>query len=133
MIKRKRSNFDLFMALIAFILILFGYHKAHGQELKRPVLTKAIGVIESGLNPFARGKHHERGAYQVIERHWGKVPRQLHEQGLQHERILEELLKASGGNVENAVRRYNGRGQKAARYARRVRREAIQIALLGVI
>lgn len=34
-----------------------------------------------------------------------------------HNSILEELLRSSDGDLENALKRYNGKGQKSRLYA----------------
>jgi len=82
---------------------------------KRPALMAAIAVVESNGKPEAvgdRGK--SKGAFQVQERHWGKVPSDAVGQALQAERILEELLSSARhlrrGNtrVRVALARYNG-------------------------
>jgi hypothetical protein len=138
-------NTDLLLVLCGVLLVVGGLSAAAHHEyrmpiihpgpptpLKRPILTEAIGRVESGMCCTARGKHGERGAWQVQGRIWGRVPRGLEAQARQHERILDELLKASGGSVSKAVERYNGAGPAARRYVVRVRRMAFTIALLGV-
>lgn len=101
-------------------------------ELKSPVLVKAQGIVESRLNPYAKGdggKSH--GAFQVQPRHWGRVPKgDLFAQARQNERIMDELMCEV--DPMYALERYNGSGPKAREYARKVRREALQIALLEV-
>ena len=138
-----QRNQDLLITLAAMLLIVWCMSYAQHEDtppapclhttpepLKRPVLTEAIGRVESGMNPRARGKHGERGAWQVTPRIWGKVPHSLTDQARQHERILDELIHACGERVGQAIERYNGSGPAARRYAGRVRRIAIQIALL---
>lgn len=99
--------------------------------ISRPELTVAQGMAESKMNPYAIGRHGERGAFQVIERHWGKVPKDIQGQQRQNERIMDELLQASGGSLHGALRRYNGSGKAARRYANRVAASAIRVAILG--
>lgn len=139
-------NSDLLLTLCAMLLVVGGMSMARSEPpatacnlrkpatcpepLKRPALTLAVGRVESGLQPAARGKHGERGAWQIQPRLWGKVPRGLHAQALQHEGVLDQLLKECGGRMEQAVSRYNGTGAAARRYVGRVRREALCIALL---
>lgn len=137
-----RNNTDLLLVLAAMLLVggtsvashepppVAAYRPPAPAPLQRPILTEAIGRVESGMQPGARGKHGERGAFQIQARYWGKVPAELHAQALQHEWVLDELLRECGGRVEQAVERYNGRGAAARRYVGRVRREAICIALL---
>jgi hypothetical protein len=136
-------NTDLLLVLCGMLLIAGGLSVAAHHEyrmpiihpgppapLKRPVLTEAIGRVESGMCCTARGKHGERGAWQVQPKLWGKVPRGLAAQARQHERILDELLRECGGSVSKAVERYNGTGPAARQYAGRVRRMAFTITLL---
>lgn len=103
-----------------------------GMMMSRPELTIAQGMVESKMNHHARGRHGEKGAFQVIERHWGRVPRTLRGQQKQNERIVNELLKASGDNLHGALRRYNGAGEKAEQYARKVEAATINVAILGM-
>lgn len=99
-------------------------------DIKRPVLVKAQGMVESRLNPFAKGdggKSH--GAFQVQPKLWGRVPKgDIAAQARQNERIMDELMVEVDPML--ALERYNGSGPMAREYARKVRREALQIALL---
>lgn len=98
-------------------------------QLERPHITIAQGYIESGMNVYAVGSRKEKGAWQVQEKHWGKVPGDLKGQAEQSERILNELLKSSSGDICVALARYNGRGTQALQYVRKVRKMAFEIAL----
>lgn len=96
------------------------------DNLKRPALTIPQGIVESGLNTKARGKAGEKGAWQVREKYHGKVPKRLIDQGKQAEKILDELLKTTEGDMLKALSRYNGSGKAADRYAAKVRQRAFQ-------
>ena len=100
--------------------------------LERPHLTVPQGYIESNMNSKARGRAGEKGAWQVIEKHWGKVPKDLLGQALQSERIMNELLQDSNGNLFVAMRKYNGTGVAAVRYAKTLRKRSFESALMRV-
>lgn len=84
-------------------------------KTKRPAFMAAIAVVESNGDPKAVGDNGaSKGAFQVQEKHWGKVPTTAVEQALQAERILEELLSSrralrrGGSRLRVALARYNG-------------------------
>ena len=104
----------------------------HGGDLQRPHLTVTQGYIESNMNSKARGKCNEKGAWQVREKYWGKVPKTLKEQAHQAERILNELLVENHNNLHTAIVKYNGSGRKAVRYANEVRLKTIERCILKV-
>jgi hypothetical protein len=108
-----------------FILMMVGSLLAH------PEITISQGMTESKLNQYAGGRNHDKGAFQVIEKYWGKVPDDLRGQVLQNERIMEELLKVTGGDLHAALRKYNGKGRAAKRYADRVIHGALRFSILG--
>lgn len=114
------------MLLTTLIFSLF----TGGVTIERHHVVTAQGYIESNMNRKAVGKAGEKGAFQVKECEWGKVPKDLKGQALQNERILNELLKESSNDLYTAIRKYNGRGWRAARYASKVRRMAFESALL---
>jgi len=70
----------------------------------------AISIKESHGTPWAVGdKGKSKGAWQVQEKHWGKVPLTAVEQALQAERILEELVASvPQGDLRCALAKYNG-------------------------
>ena len=59
-------------------------------------------------------------------KHWGKVPEEFLDQAKQCERIRESF----GGDIWTAVRKYNGKGKQAKEYEWKVKKQAIQIAML---
>jgi hypothetical protein len=83
----------------------------------------AMAIIESNGNTKAVGDSGQsKGAYQVQAKHWGEVPATATEQAQQAERILEELVQSSRGRLRIGLAKYNGKGQKAEVYAKRVLR-----------
>ena len=102
--------------------------------LERPVLTIAQGQVESRLNPKAVGKAGERGAWQVMEKTWGKVPKKLDGQARQAERILQELISENKGDHFEALVKYNSYHNRKAgvKYACKVRKRAFELATIGV-
>lgn len=90
-------------------------------KTKNPKLMAAVAVRESNGNPKAVGDGGaSKGAWQVQEKHWAKVPTTATEQALQAEKILEELVASSQGRLQSGLEKYNtGRvGTKAGkRYA----------------
>ena len=101
-------------------------------QLERPHLTLAQGYIESNMNRKAVGKKGEKGAWQVREKYWGKVPKDLLGQAKQAERILNGRSLENCNSMHIALIRYNGRGRAAVLYANKVRQKAIEIALMFV-
>lgn len=97
-------------------------------KTKNPRLMAAIAIKESSGDTKAIGDSGDsRGAFQVQEKHWSKVPSTATEQALQAEKILEELVASSRGRLRSGLEKYNtGRvGTKAGeRYATDVLRIA---------
>lgn len=110
---------------------LAGYFKAKGSaapdrmahavcQTSVPRLMAAVAVVESGGSVHAVNKQSKaKGAFQVKEKHWGKVA--LHPgaevpQALQSERILAELLDEKGGSLPRALNAYGG--DTKGRYSR---------------
>ena len=62
-----------------------------------PKRMAAVAIIESNGNPKAKGKSGERGAFQVIEKEFGKVSKNPTKQAKQSEDILEDLVRVSHG------------------------------------
>lgn len=90
---------------------------------KHQKTLQAISIVESNGTPWAVGKSGEKGAFQVIEKDWGKVSKNPDEQARQAQQILDELLEASGGNELKALAMYNGGSRpnkKAWKYAQKV-------------
>lgn len=102
------------------------------MPLERPVLTVAQGYVESGHNVRARGKAGEKGAYQVKEEVWGKVPKSWRGQTRQNEEIVNVLLSENHDNLSKAVLRYNGKGKGARKYVAKVRQRALSIHILDI-
>jgi len=79
---------------------------AHAVEVVKPVnrpRIAGVSIAESHGTPWAVGDNGEsRGAFQVQEKHWGKVPISAVDQALQAERILEELVASEppGGHFD---------------------------------
>lgn len=100
-------------------------------HLERPNYTLTQGYVESKLNAKAVGKVNEKGAWQVREKYWGKVPKTLEKQAKQAERITNELLKENNGCLYMATIRYNGAGSAAMGYANKIRKKTIEAVILG--
>ena len=91
-------------------------------KTKNPHLMAAIAIKESNGRPKAVGDSGaSKGAWQVQEKHWNKVPPTATEQALQAEKILEELVGSTPRrSLYHGLEKYNtGRvGTKAGkRYA----------------
>jgi len=95
------------------------------------VLATAQGLVESNLNPWVVGKAKEHGAWQVIEKYHGRVPATILGQFWHYTAIMDGLI-TEYKTVEKAITRYNGSGEKARRYCRRVQKKALELTLLGV-
>jgi len=91
----------------------------------------AISIKESHGTPWAVGdKGKSKGAWQVQEKYWGKVPISTTEQALQVERILEELVAYEPrGSLRRALARYNG-GTKPPKRAYRYADNVIKMKML---
>lgn len=92
-----------------------------------PRVLTAIAAKESGFNIRARGKSGEVGAFQIIPRLHGHPGNSWESQTDAAERLLNELISDSGGRLDVAVRKYNGAGPKAIKYARHVMSMAMSI------
>lgn len=99
-------------------------------SLERPHLTIAQGLVESNLDSRAVGTSGEKGGWQVIEKYWGKVPTGIVSQARQSERILNEIRENNLCGLFDALVAYNGTGRKAVKYARKVRKCAIELAMI---
>ena len=95
-----------------------------------PLLTLSQASVESHLNPFAKGSKGSYGAFQVRPKIWGKVPEGFYNQSQQYQGIMQKLIKQNDGDLWEAVERYNGSGRQAERYAWKVKRKVIEVALL---
>ena len=94
------------------------------RTTKNPKLMAAVAIVESNGTPHAVGRSGERGAWQVIPKVWGSVPKSADGQARQAERILDELVAASPRrSLRCALARYNGGDKPKAvsyRYADKV-------------
>ena len=94
----------------------------------RPYTLAAIGAIEGTFNPAEpTDDDGAEGAYRVVPKYWGPVPKDVRGQVEQAADVLRRLEKASGGRLVVAVRRYNGRGPAAEWYANWVMKTAKNI------
>ena len=79
-----------------------------------PYLLTGIAVKESNGTPWAVGdKGQSKGAFQVQEKHWGKVPVDVSEQAKQATAVLEALVESRGSlrcrtTLRRALAKYNG-------------------------
>ncbi|MHB8122345.1 MAG: lytic transglycosylase domain-containing protein [Desulfuromonadaceae bacterium] len=71
-------------------------------------LLICVAIEESRGDPVAVGAAGEKGAWQVKASDWGAVPKDLHGQAGQAERIISSLLVRCNGNKKKALARYNG-------------------------
>ena len=71
-------------------------------------LLISVAIEESRGDPVAVGSAGEQGAWQVKASNWGAVPKDLHGQAGQAERIISALLVRCNGNKIKALARYNG-------------------------
>ena len=97
-------------------------------------LLISIAIEESRGDPVAVGAAGERGAWQVIASNWGSVPKDLHGQASQAEKIISVLLERCNGNKIKALAWYNGGTTppgKSYRYAKRILKRAgyLQVAV----
>jgi len=96
---------------------IFAHHgSTHPMEMaiavrktKNPPLMAAIAIRETNGKLHATGdKGQSRGAFQIQEKHWGKIGVTATEQALQAEKILEELVRTSRGSLRQGLAKYNG-------------------------
>ena len=97
-------------------------------------LLISVAIEESRGDPAAVGSSGEQGAWQVKASDWGSVPKDIHGQAYQAERIICGLLTSTYGNKKRALARYNGGTTppgKSYRYAERILNRAgrLQIAV----
>jgi soluble lytic murein transglycosylase-like protein len=97
-------------------------------------LLISVAIEESRGDPAAVGSAGEQGAWQVKASDWGSVPKDIHGQACQAERIIRGLLTCTYGNKKTALARYNGGTTppgKSYRYAERILKRAghLQIAV----
>lgn len=89
------------------------------SESKYPYVAAAQAYRESRVKVAAVGNKKEKGAFQVREKYWGKVPRSLEEQTRQHNKIMDDLLKEVE-TIPKAIQSYNGAGSEARKYKQMV-------------
>jgi hypothetical protein len=87
------------------------------STLENGKVLAAIAAKESGFDVQAHGKAGEIGAYQVRPQFWGHPGDTFKSQTEKANQILEELLSTTNGNLESALEKYNGRGEKSKKYA----------------
>lgn len=71
-------------------------------------LLISLSIEESGCDKEAIGAVGEEGGFQVIAKHWGRVPKDLAGQAKQAEIIISRWTRASGGDFRQALANYNG-------------------------
>jgi len=95
-------------------------------ETKRPKLMAALAVKGERNTPYTvrRGgfRKRHRGAFQVNEALHGAAGETPIDQALKSERIIEDLLAESGGNLQKALNRYGGDRTKK-QYAKNILQE----------
>ena len=90
-------------------------------------LLISVAIEESRGDPVAVGSAGEQGAWQVKASDWGAVPKDIHGQAGQAEKIIRNLLMCAKGNKKKALARYNGGTTppgKSYRYAERILKRA---------
>ena len=96
-----------------------GTIKINGKEVPKAYLVAAIGKIESDYRPQIVGDGGDSyGLFQIQRKHHGRFTDGLESQVDKCESILRPLIVQHG--VVRGIQRYNGRGEKARCYARRV-------------
>ena len=86
-------------------------------------LLICVAIEESSGDPVAVGSFGEQGAWQVKPSDWGAVPRDIHGQAGQAERIIRGLIIRAKGDKKEALAQYNGGTRppsKSYRYAERI-------------
>jgi len=97
-------------------------------KTKKPALMAAIAIKETNGKLYATGdKGQSKGAFQIQEKHWGKIGITATEQALQAEKILEELVRASRGLLRQGLAKYNG-GNRPSRISYRYANKVIVLA-----
>lgn len=112
----------MFLALVISTMFFF--------NIERPAFVVAQGMQESHMNQFEIGKYGERGAFQVREKYWGRVPRDLKGQIIQNEKIVGSLHKRYK-SWPLVFERYNGKGKDARRYSTDVISKVFSIHYFG--
>lgn len=87
---------------------------------EHPRVLAAIAARESNFNDRAVGGMSEIGMYQVLPQVHGHPGKTWREQTKFSERILRDLVTESRGDLRSAVRKYNGSGAAARKYASHV-------------
>lgn len=91
-------------------------------ETQKPRLLAAIATVESNGKETAKNKRSgAKGAFQVKEKHWGRVKHDVVEQALQADRILNDLYDEKDGNLRKTLNAYGG--DTKGRYAVAVLKE----------
>lgn len=97
-----------------------------GHSLANTFAPKRLAAIASKESNFRKTAvspdGHDKGAYQVREKEWGKVPQTISSQTKQAEKVLLEKMADARGSLDEATVRYNGFNEKARKYGRDVKR-----------
>lgn len=94
---------------------------------EHPRVLAAIAAKESNFNENAIGSKHEIGMFQVLPSVHGHPGKTWADQTKTSERILHDLISESDGDLRTGVRKYNGSGAAARKYASHVMRMARSI------
>lgn len=94
---------------------------------EHPRVLAAIAARESNFNENAIGSKHEIGMFQVLPSVHGHPGKTWADQTKTSERILHDLISESDGDLRTGVRKYNGSGAAARKYASHVMRMARSI------
>lgn len=118
---KQRSNLSQRIELFA---VKYGADELRAADmaellcsLQNGKVLAAIAAKESGFDIQALGLVGEVGAYQVRPEFWGDPGGCFKSQTEKADKILQELLDASKGDLATALERYNGSGLKAKAYA----------------
>lgn len=84
-----------------------------------PKILTAISKVESDFRPQVYGDSGDSyGLFQLQEKHWGPIGESVEEQTRAAERVVGVLIERHG--FPKCIERYNGRGQRAREYRKRV-------------
>lgn len=101
-------------------------------DTKYPYVLAAIAKIESDYDANALNKVTKaKGLFQIMQKHWGYVPKHPAAQIFKAERVYTNLL-SEHKSFNKATERWNGSGREARLYAKQVYKVQKQIENIDV-